>query len=61
MSKAEFKKVINEHMRYIDELLSAQHIPLFERYIHAALVFVDVAIEDSSFKSKEELTKSDVF
>lgn len=61
MSKYELKDAIDEHMPFIDEILQESKIAIFERFIRAASIFVDVAITDSSFGSKEELLKSEAF
>lgn len=61
MSKYELKDAIDEHMSFIDEILQESKVPIFDRFIRAASIFVDVAITDSSFGSKEELLKSKAF
>lgn len=61
MSEYGLKEAIDEHMPFIDELLQQSNIPIFDRFMRAATVFVDVAIIDSSFESKEELLKSKAF
>lgn len=61
MSKYELKDAIDEHMSFIDEILQESKVPIFDRFMRAASIFVDVAITDSSFGSKEELLKSKAF
>jgi hypothetical protein len=61
MSKYELKDAINEHMPFIDEILQESELAIFDRFIRAAFIFVDVAVTDSSFGSKEELLKSKAF
>jgi hypothetical protein len=61
LSKYTLKDAINEHMPFIDELLGESNIPVFKRFIQAASIFVDVAIVDSSFETKEELFKSKAY
>lgn len=61
MSKYELKDAIDEHMPFIDEILQESKVAIFDRFMHAASIFVDVAITDSSFGSKEELLKSEAF
>lgn len=61
MSKYELKDAIDEHMPHIDEILQESKVAIFDRFMRAASIFVDVAITDSSFGSKEELLKSEAF
>jgi hypothetical protein len=61
MSEYELKDVIDEHMPFIDELLQESNVPIFDRFMRAASTFVEVAITDSSYESKEELLKSKAF
>jgi len=61
MSKYELKDAVDEHMPYIDEILNEEKIPIFDRYMKAGLLFVDIAISESSFSSKKDLLKSEVF
>ena len=61
MSKYGLKEAIDEHMPFIDEHLQKLNVPIFDRFMRAAYLFVDVAIIDSSYESKEELLKSTAF
>lgn len=61
MSKYELKDAIDENMPFIDEMLQESKVAIFDRFMRAALIFVDLAITYSSFGSKEELLKSEVF
>jgi hypothetical protein len=60
MKQYSLKDIINEHLPLIDKLLTDQNIPIFDRSMRAALIFIDVAVVDSNFKNKEEL-KSKAF
>lgn len=61
MSRCDLKDAIDEHMPFIDEILQSSEVAIFDRFMRAASIFVDVAITDSSFGSKEELLKSEAF
>ncbi|MGF1693929.1 hypothetical protein, partial [Photobacterium kagoshimensis] len=58
MSQYDLKDAISEHMPFIDELLQKMNVPIFNRYMRASYIFVDVAVIDSSFETKDELLKS---
>ena len=47
--------------QFIDEHLQKLNVPIFDRLMRAAHLFVDLAITDSSYESKEELLKSTAF
>jgi len=55
------KDAIDEYMPLIDEPLQELKLPIFERFMRAARIFVEMAITESKFSSKEELLKSEVF
>lgn len=57
----EIKDYINQHMPYIDEILAEQNIPIHKRFFGAGKLFVDIAIKESSFKSNDELLKSEEY
>ncbi|MGF1693934.1 hypothetical protein [Photobacterium kagoshimensis] len=61
MSQYDLKDAISEHMPFIDELLQKMNVPIFNRYMRASYIFVDVAVIDSSFETKDELLKSKAF
>ncbi len=61
MSDFGLKEAIDEHMLFIDEHLKKLNVPIFDRFMHAAYLFFDIAIVDSSFENKEELLKSKAF
>lgn len=61
MSDYGLKEAIDEHMPFIDEHLQKLNVPIFDRFMRAAYFFVDFAIIDSSYESKEELLKSTAF
>tara|TARA_R110001583_G_scaffold188527_3_gene350683 strand:- start:190 stop:1152 length:963 start_codon:yes stop_codon:yes gene_type:complete len=61
MSEYGLKEAIDEHMPFIDEHLQKLNVPIFDRLMRAAHLFVDLAITDSSYESKEELLKSTAF
>lgn len=61
MSKYGLKDAVDEYMPHIDEILSEARIPIFDRYMRAGLIFVDIAISGSSFDTKDELVKSEAF
>jgi len=55
MSEYGLKEAIDEHLPFIDEHLQKLSVPIFDRFIRAAYFFVDVAVIDSSYESKEEI------
>lgn len=57
----ELKDHIDEHMPDIDEMLAEQNIPIHKRFFFAGKLFVETAIQKSSFQSNEELLKSEVY
>lgn len=57
----ELKDHIDEHMPYIDEILAEQNIPINKRFFIAGKLFVETAIQKSSFQSNEELLESEVY
>ena len=57
----ELKDHIDEHMPHIDEMLAEQNIPIHKRFFFAGKLFVETAIQKSSFQSNEELLKSEVY
>lgn len=61
MNEYGLKEAIDEHMPFIDEHLQKSNIPIFNRFMRAAYLFVDVAIVDSSFESKDDFLKSETF
>lgn len=61
MGEYKLKDAIDEHMPVIDELLQSDKIPIFKRFMIAARLFVEDAVIDSSFNSKEELLKSKAY
>lgn len=61
MNTHTLKNVIADHLPLIDNLLNDQKIPVFDRFMKAAFIFVEVAIVNSSFETKEELIKSKAF
>jgi len=61
MNEYGLKEAIDEHMPSIDEHLQELNVPIFDRFMRAAYLFVDVAIVDSSFESKKDLLKSKAF
>ncbi len=61
MNEYGLKEAIDEHMPFIDGLLQQSKIPIFNRFMHAAKIFVDVAVIDSNFESQEEFLKSKAF
>jgi hypothetical protein len=61
MSEYGLKEAIDEHMPFIDEHLQKLNVPIFDRFMRAAYFFVDFAIIDSNYESKEELLKSAAF
>lgn len=61
MEKYDLVDAINYHMPVIDKLLEEGGVPVFKRVIEASLLFVDLVVIDSSFKSKKELVKSEAF
>lgn len=52
MSEYGIKEAVYEHMPFIDEHLKKLNVPIFDRFMHAAYLFVDIAVIDSSFKIK---------
>lgn len=61
MSEYELRDYVNDYMPSIDQFFQDLNIPIFERYMRAAITFVDVDIIDSSFDSKDELLESQAF
>ena len=61
MGEYNLKDAVDEHMPFIDSLIQESNIPIFDRFMRAAILFVDVAINDSSYRSKEELLESKFF
>ncbi|MGP9765452.1 hypothetical protein ACT3UM_06955 [Halomonas sp. AOP13-D3-9] len=61
MSDFGLKEAIDEHMPFIDEYLKNLNVPIFDRFMRAAYLFVDIAVIDSTFESKKELLKSKAF
>ena len=57
----ELKEHIDEHMPHIDEVLAEQNVPIHKRFFIAGKMFVETAIQKSSFQSNEELLESDVY
>ena len=57
----ELKDQINEYMPHIDEILVAQNIPIHKRFFIAGKLFVEIAIQNSSFQSNEELLESEIY
>lgn len=57
----ELKDHINEHMPHIDKILAEQNIPIHKRFFIAGKLFVETAIQDSSFQSNEELLESEAY
>lgn len=55
------KDHINEHMPLIDKMLAEQNIPIDKRFFIAGKLFVQMAVQDSSFQSNEELLESEVY
>jgi hypothetical protein len=58
---SELKDHIDEHMPHIDEILAEQNIPIHKRFFIAGKLFVETAIQNSSFQSNEELLESEVY
>lgn len=52
---------INGNMPHIDEILAEQNIPIHKRFFIAGKLFVETAVQDSSFQSNEELLESEVY
>ena len=57
----ELKDHIDEHMPHIDEILAEQNIPIHGRFFIAGKLYVETAIQNSSFQSNEELLESEVY
>ncbi|HBC3955569.1 TPA: hypothetical protein KD883_004560 [Vibrio parahaemolyticus] len=57
----ELKAYIDEIMPDIDDALTANNIPIHDRYMKAAIYFVENYIALDSFESKSEFMKHDVF
>lgn len=57
----ELKDHIDEYMPHLDEILAEQNIPIHERFFIAGKLFVENAIQHSSFQSNEELLESKVY
>lgn len=57
----DLREHIDEHMPHIDELLAEQNIPINKRFFHAARLFVETAVLESSYKSNQELLESEVY
>lgn len=57
----ELKDHINEYMPHIDKVLAEQNIPIGKRFFIAGKLFVETAIQDSSFQSNEELLESEAY
>lgn len=58
---SELKDHIDEYMPHIDKILAEQNIPIHKRFFIAGKLFVDTAIQKSSFQSNEELLESEVY
>ncbi len=57
----ELKSAINQHLPFIDGLLANRHVPVFERYMRAASIFVNSFFEFSSINAKAEFLKSIIY
>lgn len=57
----ELKDYINEHMPFIDKILAEQNVPINKRFFSAGELFVEIAIQESSFQSNDELLKSEEY
>ena len=61
MSMYGIKDALEEWLPSIDKILQESNVPIFKRFMQAAILFVDCAVSDSSFDSKEELFNSQAF
>lgn len=57
----ELKAYINGIMPDIDEAFNTQNIPIHDRYMKAAILFVEHFIESSSFETNDELMRDKAF
>tara|TARA_R100001377_G_scaffold85336_1_gene71701 strand:+ start:3020 stop:3991 length:972 start_codon:yes stop_codon:yes gene_type:complete len=57
----ELKAYIDGIMPDIDEAFTAQNIPIHDRFMKAAILFVNHFIESSSFETNDELMKDKAF
>lgn len=57
----ELKAYINGIMPDIDEAFNAKNIPIHDRYMKAAILFVEHFIESSSFETNDELMRDKAF
>lgn len=61
MSEYSLKDAIDEHLPSIDEMFQEAKIPIFQRFMRAAIAFVRIAIIESSVGTEEELLRSKAF
>lgn len=57
----ELKAYIDEIMPNIDEVFTTQNIPIHDRYMRAAIFFVENYIELDTFESSSEIIKHEAF
>jgi HEPN domain-containing protein len=61
MNNISLKDSVDEHMQFIDDILNEQKIPIYNRYMNAAIMYVKMAIVSSSHETEDEFIKSETF
>lgn len=61
LEKYDLVDAINFHIPAIDKMLEEENVPVFDRVFKASLLFVELVVIDSSFKSKKDLLKSEAY
>jgi len=61
LENKEFRELVYRHLPYIDEVLTEEQVPIYERFTQAAFIFVKTAVIEHESGTEEDIFDSDGF